>query len=488
MSDMEVEHYDGDSKPKRKRELSKSRSRSPTPKRSPSPPRARQRRSPSPKLSAHPRDGEGPRVMDVDPARRKERERQLAARMAEIELGAAPAKPAFDAQAEFAKLLSSRSGGVYVPPARLRALQAAASEDKSSPEYQRLSWDALRKSITGIVNRVNVANIKHVIPELFGENLVRGRGLFARSVMKAQAASLPFTPIFAALVAVINTKLPQVGELLLTRLISQFRRSFKRNDKIVCHSTTTFIAHLVNQGVAHEIIALQILVLLLEQPTDDSVEIAVGFMREVGAYLAENSPRANNGVYERFRAVLHEGAIDKRVQYMIEVLFQVRKDKYKDNVIVPEGLDLVEEDDQITHQISLDDELQVQEGLNVYKFDPNFLENEEKYKEIKAEILGEGSDDEDESGSSDSDSDSEGEGGAVADKPGIQDMTETNLVNLRRTIYLTIMNALSYEEAVHKLMKVNIQEGQEIELCNMIVECCSQERSYSTFYGLIGER
>lgn len=25
-------------------------------------------------------------------------------------------------------------------------------------------------------------------------------------------------------------------------------------------------------------------------------------------------------------------------------------------------------------------------------------------------------------------------------------------------------------------------------MCNMILECCSQERSYSTFYGLIGER
>ena len=119
-----------------------------------------------------------------------------------------------------------------MPPARLRALQAEAAKDKTSPEYQRLAWDALRKSITGIVNRVNVANIKNVIPELFNENLIRGRGLFCRSVMKAQAASLPFTPVFAALVAVINTKLPQVGELLVTRLVSQFRRSFKRNDKV----------------------------------------------------------------------------------------------------------------------------------------------------------------------------------------------------------------------------------------------------------------
>ncbi|OJT13434.1 Pre-mRNA-splicing factor CWC22 [Trametes pubescens] len=466
------------------------RKRSPSPGDSEQPPLSR-RRSLSPPPS---RLVEVPKVVDVDPARRAERERQLAARMAEKELEKlekekdGKKEPAFDAQAEFAKLTSTRSGGVYMPPARLRAMQEAASKDKASAEYQRISWDALRKSITGIVNRVNVANIKHVVPELFQENLIRGRGLFARSVMKAQSASLPFTPVFAALVAIINTKLPQVGELVLTRLISQFRRAFKRNDKIICHSTTTFIAHLVNQAVAHEIIALQILVLLLERPTDDSIEIAVGFMREVGAFLAENSPKANATVYERFRAVLNEGSISHRVQYMIEVLMQVRKDKYKDNPIIPEGLDLVEEDEQITHQIQLEEELQVQEGLNIFKFDATFLENEERYKQIKAEILGEGSSDEDESGSEESSEEEEEDEEAAEEKQGIEDRTQTNLINLRRIIYLTIMNALNYEEAVHKLLKVQIKEGQEIELCKMIIECCSQERSYSTFYGLIGER
>ncbi|KAI0029326.1 MIF4G-domain-containing protein, partial [Vararia minispora EC-137] len=394
----------------------------------------------------------------------------------------------FDARAEFAKLTSTRSGGVYVPPARLRAMREAASADRSSAEYQRLSWDALRKSITGIVNRVNVANIKHVVPELFAENLVRGRGLFARSVMKAQAASLPFTPVFAALVAIINSKLPQVGELVLTRLVSQFRRAFKRNDKTVCHSTTTFIAHLVNQNVAGDIIALQILILLLERPTDDSIEIAVGLTREVGAHLAENSPKANAAIFERFRAVLNEGAISHRVQYMIEVLMQVRKDKYKDNPVVPEGLDLVEEEDQITHTLNLEDDLQVQEGLNIFKFDPNYLENEDKYKQIKVEILGDSSD-EDESGSDEeSDEDDSDDEEVAPEKEGIEDRTQTNLVNLRRIIYLTIMNALNYEEAVHKLLKVQMKEGEEIELVNMVIECCSQERSYSVFYGLVSER
>jgi pre-mRNA-splicing factor CWC22 len=132
----------------------------------------------------------------------------------------------------------------------------------------------------------------------------------------------------------------------------------------VCIATSFFIAHLVNQSVADVLLALEIIILLLERPTDSSVEIAVGFMKEVGAYLAENAPKGNVEAFDRFRAVLHEGAIDKRVQYMIEVLFQVRKDNYKDNPIIAEGLDLVEQDDQVTHSVYLDDKLEIQEGLS----------------------------------------------------------------------------------------------------------------------------
>ncbi len=59
------------------------------------------------------------------------------------------------------------------------------------------------------------------------------------------------------------------------------------------------------------------------------MEVAVGFIREVGAFLSEVSPKATHATFERFRSILHDSEIDKRVQYMIEVLFQVRKDKFK---------------------------------------------------------------------------------------------------------------------------------------------------------------
>ena len=104
------------------------------------------------------------------------------------------------------------------PPVLLRALKAPAELDRRSIEHQRPFLAALRKSITIIVNRVVVGNIKHVNPELFSENLIRGCGMFARSIMKTHTASLPFTPVFASLVSIINTKLPTMGELLLHRL------------------------------------------------------------------------------------------------------------------------------------------------------------------------------------------------------------------------------------------------------------------------------
>jgi pre-mRNA-splicing factor CWC22 len=50
-------------------------------------------------------------------------------------------------------LINTRAGGVYIPPARLREMQQTIT-DKSSKEYQRITWEALKKSINGLINKV----------------------------------------------------------------------------------------------------------------------------------------------------------------------------------------------------------------------------------------------------------------------------------------------------------------------------------------------
>jgi pre-mRNA-splicing factor CWC22 len=158
-------------------------------------------------------------------------------------------------------------------------------------------------------------------------------------------------------------------------------------------------------------------------------------------------------------------------------------------------LDLVEDEDQYTHFLSLDDEdLDGEEILNVFREDKEYLENEEKYKTLKREILGETEDEDsgsEASGSGDSsgdESDEDDEEESEEKKTEIVDNTETNLVALRRLIYLTIQSSLDFEECAHKLKKLNLKPGQEVELCHMILDCCAQQRTYEKFFGLLAQR
>ena len=51
------------------------------------------------------------------------------------------------------------------------------------------------------------------------------------------------------------------------------------------------------------------------------------------------------------------------------------------------------------------------------------------------------------------------------EKQTIIDQTETNLIALRRTIYLTIQSALDFEECAHKLLRLELKPGQEVRKC-----------------------
>ncbi|PHT64228.1 hypothetical protein T459_31898 [Capsicum annuum] len=252
-------------------------------------------------------------------------------------------------------------------------------------EYERMSWDALRKSINGFMNKVNAINIKNTVPELFGENLIRGRGLFCRSIMKSQMASPIFTDVFAALVAVVNSKIPVIGDLLLRRLILQLN---KPANKLQLLASLKFVAHLVNQQVVHELIALQLLTVIW--------------------------------------------------RYLMMIVLRLQ-------------------------------------------LDPDFAENEKKYEELKKKILGEESEKE---GDADAESDEEED----EEKKEIKDESETNLINFRRTVYQTIMSSVDFEEAGHKLLKIKIEPGHAMELCIMLLECCSQERTFLRYYGYLGQR
>lgn len=408
----------------------------------------------------------------------------------------------------------------YVPPA-LRALRATTGHGGESDEQrrQRTSWDQLKANIQGTVNRWNTTNVRDCVLFLFqNANLLRGRGLLARSILTQAAAASTvedkLTQVSAAVVAVINSKLPEVGELILARTLSSLRDQYYKNRQRRFSSITlghiVLIGHLVNQAVAHEIVALQLLALLLQDDNHNSnIETAINLLKVCAYKLQETSPNGLRAVLERFRHILHQGLVSDKLQYAIEDLLvcaSSSKDIFFTKHPIPE-LDLVEEEDQITHDIGLDDDADTatlavvrQDEIDTYRYDEEYDENEETWSKIRAEILGDDEDDGVETNEEESvdtalsDKEKEQEAAILdSDKAQqkqviIQDLSEQDLIHLRRTIYLTIMSSASYEECAHKLASIKIPQGRENELVNMLIECCSQERTFIRYYGLIGQR
>lgn len=153
--------------------------------------------------------------------------------------------------------------------------------------------------------------------------------------------------------------------------------------------------------------------------------------------------------------------------------------------IIPD-LDLVEDSDQITHNVSLDDEIDPDRRANMFRVDPDYERTEQEWEEFKTDILGEdnliklrtANFAEDVQSEQDSDDDVEQ----------IKEYSEQDILDLRLRIFKIIMSSKEFEECAHKLLRLGVGTGKEDEFCKMIIDCCINQRTYQKFFGLLAER
>lgn len=112
--------------------------------------------------------------------------------------------------------------------------------------------------------------------------------------------------------------------------------------------------------------------------------------------------------------------------------------------------------------------------LNVFKYDPFFKKTEEEWDQIKREILGE----ENVLMLKEPPKPTEEIEEEQEEEQKIEDLTEEQRTDLRKQLYLLMMNSLVVDECVHKVIKMNIGHGNEYEVCNMIVDTCMNVKSY----------
>ncbi|CAF1252139.1 unnamed protein product, partial [Rotaria sordida] len=68
------------------------------------------------------------------------------------------------------------------------------------------------------------------------------------------------------------------------------------------------------------------------------------------------------------------------------------------------------------------------------------------------------------------------------------DETKLNLAKIRLNMYNIIMENNNPDDCAKKLIDLYLRPAQEIELCQMIIDCLVQYSTYKEFFSLLGEQ
>lgn len=60
--------------------------------------------------------------------------------------------------------------------------------------------------------------------------------------------------------------------------------------------------------------------------------------------------------------------------------------------------------------------------------------------------------------------------------------------DVRRSVFVAIMGSSDCDDALEKVLRLNLKGAQEREVARVIIECCCQEASYNPFYAHLAER
>lgn len=333
-------------------------------------------------------------------------------------------------------------------------------------------WARLETSIGLLIDNLHVNNIKSILVELFKLNLYKGKGLLARKIIQAQRYEhrqrRKPSWIYASLINVLNYRIPEIGDVIINKLVIIFKQEYYYNKYL----NIELICELVNYKVLNNLIVLQVIELLMNNMSDESIKVVIRIIR-----IAYHSIPANISylIIDRLRNLLNEGELSEYNRKGVNQLLNLRKRGFREHKgdILIEGENCHEYD--LQGKFCSYNQLMIDDGKD-YK----------EYELLKQEIM-------EELGVSNTHSVSNGGEGEEENEveelnepteEKVVDMSQTELIQLQKTVYLTIMSSLTSDEAVHKLLKLNYDPKI---LTDIIIKSCLQEKVYSKYYGMISE-
>ncbi|CUS22525.1 LAQU0S05e07338g1_1 [Lachancea quebecensis] len=344
-----------------------------------------------------------------------------------------------------------------------------SQEDQDAVVLQKKSWERLKSYIDLSLQDITRATVVQGYQQLFAVNLLWGERIVVSSILQKQSTE-ESSEALAALAGLVNAQVPQLGELLVKETTSRFLDAFRTHNSRECYAMAALLAELFNYEVLHEILILQVLHLLMEGVSVDSANLATFMLGKCGRQLMLVAKTAHDLTFESLRKFYQENKVEKAAYKRFEDLFNLRKKNYSQ---LPKRIHLPEHQ-PVTHTFLLDLEnnaLTPDKRLEEFRYDPDFLKKEFEFGALKSQLF----------------SSKELDTATNVQIP-IEDKTQRQDLEMKKKIYLTLKGSLSGDEAAHKILKNKFRDSEKKAVVDILVTACSQEITYSKFYGIVAER
>lgn len=378
------------------------------------------------------------------------------------------------------------SGSRYIPPALRRKLAL----EKSEVSAEVL---ALQKSIKGPINKLSETNVGSIVNEINGLFLNNARQLVTENLTSIILESVihqgrlldTFVYLHAVLVAAIyRLQGVDFGAYFVQTLIEKYEKlkvdplRSKETINIISLLSSVYAFQLVSSRLLYDIIRV-----LIDELSESNAELLLKIIRTSGNQMRSDDPTALKEIVlqvTKKAASISLDAVSTRMQFLIETIASLKNNKLKDV-------------NESTHQLTIRLKKFLGNFASSKAVDPLQVSLDDIHNiDTKGKwwLVG---------------SAWKGDDGAVKSElvnsdvmNDILDSADVNWIELaraqrmntdiRRAIFISIMSANDYIDAVTKLDKLALKKAQEREIPRIVIHCAVVEPAWNPYYGILAAK
>ena len=365
----------------------------------------------------------------------------------------------------------------YIPPAVRRQQESESSENI-----------ALKRAIKGPLNKLSESNISSIVNEIIGQFSSNPRQIVNETITSIVIDSIvlqgrlldTFVYLHAAVVAAIyRIRGIDFGAYFIQTLVEKYDSSDDQNKarfNLITLLSSVYAFGLVSANLIYDFIKL-----FINDLGEDNAEILLRLIRTSGNQLRSEDPSALKEIVvltNKAAANIPKDFKSTRLQFLVETISSLKNNKLK--IHSEATFQLIT---RLRKYLSSIKSSKLNDPIQVSISDIRNIDTVGKWWLVGSAWKG---------------SNQEEKEDFKVNEPADMDLSEPNWLELakaqrmntdvRRAVFISIMSAEDYMDAITKLDKLGLKKAQQKDIPRILIHCASVEPAWNPYYGLLASK